>query len=196
MSAETETESAGAGAGPDAPRPAGPLFPARAIASLLDITERRLQQLVAEGWIPREERGQYSLFASVRGYIRYLRQHQRDASRTSEHQRLARAQAVKVEMENLRRAGEVVLRDDVMELLQQLMAALVGAAEGIPGRTANEFAATDDAAYIRQRQQDEYRKLRNILADTLEKFAEYREDLADLGSAGETSEATDAEPMG
>lgn len=52
---------------------AGPTFPGRIIAALLEITERRLQQLVVDGWIPRAARGEYSLRDSVRGYIRSLK---------------------------------------------------------------------------------------------------------------------------
>lgn len=56
----------------------GPAFPGRIIAGLLEITERRLQQLVAEGWIPRAACGQYSLRDSVRGYIRSLKDSVKD----------------------------------------------------------------------------------------------------------------------
>ena len=43
------------------------------IARLLDLSERRVQQLSREGVIPKAERGQYDLIGSVRGYVRYLR---------------------------------------------------------------------------------------------------------------------------
>lgn len=171
-------------------------FPAETIAQLLGLTTRRLQQLAAEGYIPRSERGMYPLVGAVQGYIRYLKEHGREANRSSEHQRLARAQAVKVEMENYRRAGEYVLREQVFELLTTLVADLVGALEGIPGRTANEFAASDDPAYIRQRQQDELRLVRSVLADTLEQFAQSLEDRVDHGEGDEAPPPAAAEPMG
>jgi phage terminase Nu1 subunit (DNA packaging protein) len=47
--------------------------PIGVIARLLDLSERRVQQLSREGVIPRAERGQYDLIGSVRGYVRYLR---------------------------------------------------------------------------------------------------------------------------
>jgi phage terminase Nu1 subunit (DNA packaging protein) len=178
------------------PAPAGPTFPARIIASLLELTERRLQQLVAEGWIPRAERGQYSLRDSVRGYIKYLKEHARDASRSSAQQRLTNAQAVKVEMENYKRAGEYVLREHVHDLLTTLAAVLAGGHEGIASRTANEFAASTDAAFIRQRLQDELRNVRSILADALEKFADDSENRADYGGHDAPAAAQDPEPMG
>lgn len=49
-------------------------FPADTIADLLGITPRRLQQLAAEEFVPRSERGLYPLVGSVQGYIRSLKQ--------------------------------------------------------------------------------------------------------------------------
>jgi len=171
-------------------------FPAGVIAQLLGITTRRLQQLAEEGFIPRSDRGQYPLIGAVQGYIRYLKEHSRESNRSSEHQRLARAQAVKVEMENYRRAGEYILREHIYELLTTLNASLVGAHEGIPGRVANEFAASSDAAYIRKRAQEELRTVRRILADTLEEFAKRHEDLADDGEGDAAAPKPNAEPVG
>lgn len=171
-------------------------FPAGVIAQLLGITTRRLQQLADGGFVPRSGRGQYPLIGSVQGYIRYLKEHSKESNRSSEHQRLARANAVKVEMENYRRAGEYILREHVYELLTTLNAALVGAQEGIPGRTANEFASSSDAAHIRKRQQDELRAVRRILADTLEEFAQHHADRADDGEGHAATDSEDAESVG
>jgi hypothetical protein len=44
------------------------------IAKLLDLSERRIQQLGREGVIPKPERGQYDLVGAVRGYVNYLRE--------------------------------------------------------------------------------------------------------------------------
>jgi hypothetical protein len=168
-------------------------FPGQMISALLMISERRLQQLAAEGWIPSgENRGEYPLVGAVQGYIRYKEAHGRETGRGAEHSRLARAQAVKVEMENYRRAGEYILKSQVHELLTELMTALVGGLEGIPGRTANEFAGSSDPAYIRQRQQDEHRIVRSLLADRLEKFAQSLEDSADTGRDNQAAETPNA----
>jgi hypothetical protein len=67
---------------PDVSTEAGPTFPGRIIAALLEVTERRLQQLVVEGWIQRAERGEYSLRDSVRGYLRSLKHANRKRTRT------------------------------------------------------------------------------------------------------------------
>lgn len=171
-------------------------FAAKAIASLLGITERRLQQLAQAGFIPKSERGMYPLIGSVQGYIRYLKQRGRESNKSSQHQHLARAQTVKVEMENRRRAGEYIVREQVHEVLSILMTTLTGALEGIPGRTANEYAAMDDAGAIRHRQQEELRQVRSVLADALDQFAESIEDFADHRDDDAPAAEADAEPVG
>ena len=48
-------------------------YPVSTIAKLLMLTERRVQQLTADGVIPKPERGRYELIPAVQGYIKYLR---------------------------------------------------------------------------------------------------------------------------
>jgi phage terminase Nu1 subunit (DNA packaging protein) len=146
--------------------------------------------------VPKAERGKYPLIGSVQGYIRYLKESTRSASRSSEHQRLARAQSVKVEMENRYRAGQYIMQDQVHEMLSVLLTNLVATMEGIPGRTANEYAASDDPAHIRRRQQDELRNVRTVIADSLDEFAQSLEDRARDSDDDKTAEAADAERVG
>jgi hypothetical protein len=47
--------------------------PIAVIARLLDLSERRVQQLSRDGVIPKAERGQYDLVGAVRGYVVYGR---------------------------------------------------------------------------------------------------------------------------
>jgi hypothetical protein len=172
-------------------------FPPRVIAALLGVSERRLQQLQAEGWIPRGSTpGTYPMVGAVQGYIRFLRENGRATGRGAEHSRLARAQAVKVEMENSRRAGLYVLHTHVMDLLSNVTTTLVSALESIPGRVANELAATNDPAVVRQRLQDEHRTVRGALADRVDEFAHSCADLADAGDDAPAAEEEDAGRMG
>ena len=48
-------------------------FNIQAIAKLLKLSERRIQQLAKEGVIPKAERGKYDLIGSVQGYIDFLK---------------------------------------------------------------------------------------------------------------------------
>lgn len=47
-------------------------YPGSVLAKLLNITERRLQQLAREGIIPKSNHGKYPLAGVIRGYVIYL----------------------------------------------------------------------------------------------------------------------------
>lgn len=86
--------------------------PLATIAKLLMLTERRVQQLSAEGVIPKAERGRYELVPAVQGYIRYLKDRSLGADVPGdeyEHKRrLIKARADLAEMEAAQLAGQLV----------------------------------------------------------------------------------------
>jgi phage terminase Nu1 subunit (DNA packaging protein) len=90
--------------------PAYPVYPVDAIAKLLNLTPRRIRQLVAEGIIPRVERGKYDLIRSVRGYVKYLQERAEGrgvepSGLHEERMRLLTAQAEHKELEVARCTG-------------------------------------------------------------------------------------------
>jgi phage terminase Nu1 subunit (DNA packaging protein) len=87
--------------------------PIGVMARLLDLTERRVQQLSREGVIPKAERGNYDLVGAVRGYVAYLRAAAVRAQGGApdfgvERARLIRAKADLAEMEAGGRRGELL----------------------------------------------------------------------------------------
>ena len=49
-------------------------YPIKTICQILDLTERRVRQLVTDGILPKNsERGRYELIPTVKGYIHWLR---------------------------------------------------------------------------------------------------------------------------
>lgn len=46
--------------------------PCKFLAQLFGVSERRVQQLAKEGVIPKAERGEYPLLASVKSYVKSL----------------------------------------------------------------------------------------------------------------------------
>jgi phage terminase Nu1 subunit (DNA packaging protein) len=49
-------------------------YPIKTICQILDLTERRVHQLVTDGILPKNsERGRYELIPTVKGYIHWLR---------------------------------------------------------------------------------------------------------------------------
>jgi phage terminase Nu1 subunit (DNA packaging protein) len=151
------------------------LFAAGIIARLLNITERRLQQLAREGIVPKAARGQYPLAGCVRAYIQYLQNSgQTDSSdpeRLSPFQKRAHYQAELDKLKLEQERGELVPRiemeqemavvlklvaecfDTLPDLLERdcgLTAKMVGRVEEALDRTRGDLyskltAGTDDA---------------------------------------------------
>ena len=170
-----------------------PSFPVEAIAKLLMLDVRRVQQLRKQGWIPDNGRGEYGLVESVQGYVRFLKEGSKENNRGSEQARLARAQAVKVEMQNFRQMDELIVAEQSDETLRGLTITMRSSHEGLPGRLASEFAAITDAPVIYQRLQAELRAVDNLCADFLEKRAATLESMPrpSIGDEAERADAAD-----
>src|SRR3954453_6727073 len=95
-------------------------FPLDTISQLLDLTPRRVQQLSAEGVIPRAQRGRYELVPAVQGYIRFLRGH----AQAREADPAARARKAEAAEANLRlkAAQERLTRIKADKLASKLIA--------------------------------------------------------------------------
>lgn len=116
--------------------------PLAAIAKLLMITERRVQQLSLEGVIPRAERGRYELVPAVQGYIRYLRERTvgadaADAEGETHKSRLLRAQADKAEIETAALRGALVPGSEIARADERAMTALRDRLLAIPNACAD-----------------------------------------------------------
>lgn len=101
-------------------------YPVETIAQLLDLTPRRVQQLSAEGVIPKAERGRYELVPAVKGYVRFLKERAINADvsgdQTTEHKRrLMKARADIAEFEAQRLAGELVPVDQVEKVWTEIV---------------------------------------------------------------------------
>lgn len=95
-----------------------------------------------------------------------------DVKPGSQRERLAKAQADKVELENARRRGELILASVVAHVLSSLGADLAARHDGLAGRVANELAGITDAAAIRERLLIELRGVRSAIADGVEKLSD------------------------
>lgn len=100
---------------------------AEVLAKLLDITERRVRQLSAEGIIPKVSRGRYEMIGAVRGYIRYLRELniQSDvgpADYGTQRARLVKARADLAEMEASQMRGDLLFAPDVTAAWTEIVA--------------------------------------------------------------------------
>lgn len=131
----------------------GNFQPVRVIARVLLLTERRVQQLAAEGVIPKASRGQYDFIESVRGYIRHLRE-QIEPGRSNkvtilddERARLTRARASIAELDERERREELVPAVQIEKFLQSILSRVRQGVLTLPSRAAPK---AHDAKTIQQ----------------------------------------------
>lgn len=115
--------------------------PIGVIARLLDLSERRVQQLSREGVIPKAERGQYDLIGSVRGYVRYLRDQAQKAQAgapdyAAERARFIRARADLAEMEAEEKRRTLIAADQIEAAWIAILALLRTRLLALPDRLA------------------------------------------------------------
>ena len=111
-----------------------------AIAKLLKLTERRVQQLAKDGIIPKAERGKYDLVSSVHGYIDFLKS-KAGGDFTAEEviknkNKLIKAKAELAEIEKMKATSELIPQEEVkrtwLELVQKVKQKLLS----IPNKVA------------------------------------------------------------
>ena len=115
--------------------------PIGVIARLLDLSERRVQQLSREGVIPKAERGQYDLIGSVRGYVRYLRDQAQKAQAgapdyAAERARFIRARADLAEMDAEEKRRSLIAADQIEVAWIAVLALLRTRLLALPDRLA------------------------------------------------------------
>ncbi len=115
--------------------------PIGVIARLLDLSERRVQQLSREGVIPKAERGQYDLIGSVRGYVRYLRDQALKAQAgapdyAAERARFIRARADLAEMEAEEKRRSLIAAEQIEAAWIAVLALLRTRLLALPDRLA------------------------------------------------------------
>ncbi len=115
--------------------------PIGVIARLLDLSERRVQQLSREGVIPKAERGQYDLIGSVRGYVRYLRDQAVKAQAgapdyAAERARFIRARADLAEMEAEEKRRSLIAAEQIEAAWIAVLALLRTRLLALPDRLA------------------------------------------------------------
>ena len=162
----------------------------KTLAKLLDLTERRVQQLARDGIIPRVSRGRYELYPAVQEYIRWLRDRSesaaaRDTSGTgheTEHEartRLTTARADIHERTASQMAGDLIPADAVEKAWSQVLAQLRGHLVALPDRAAPQV---EDAAGL-----NEIREiLRDAVAEILTEMAETQVNFEEPKTNGST----------
>ena len=172
-----------------------PTYPVTTISKLLLLTDRRVQQLVKDGVIPKTEHGRYELAPAVQGYIRYLQDRTvgnaaAPADYHLEKSRLTRLQADKAEMEVMELSGDLVRVDDVIKEFQLQLMDMKGKLLSIPSKLATLVAEIDTPAEAED-------VINTYIRETLQELSEYagnrRHQAQSSESDGSSETATEAD---
>jgi hypothetical protein len=129
-----------------------PTVPAHKLAQALNLTEQRVHQLVKEGVLRKEGRGQFDAIKCIRAYIRYLQSLlETDTVHPSEHQervRLLRVQADLKEMELSKQRSRLVAVQDVDRELNDLVRITTVRVMAIAPRLAPELVGETSRVMI------------------------------------------------
>ena len=114
---------------------------ANAMAGVLGITARRLQQLVKEGHVGRVQSGRYELGPTVRDYLAFSQ-----ASKSEEaidfylqRARKMRAEADRIELELATQRREYIHATHVERILERFASEAAASFEAAPGRIRNRI---------------------------------------------------------
>ncbi|MCJ2010967.1 hypothetical protein [Methylobacterium sp. J-076] len=137
----------------DAAADAALMVPVSTIAHVLDLTPRRVQQLVAQDVLPKEERGRYPLIPVVRAYLAHLRTAPEIApgnlDPAQERARKDRALAISAEIKNDIAVGKVVLIDDAIAIMTGSLGVVRNKILGLASRVAPRLVMQRAAEPIR-----------------------------------------------
>ncbi len=120
----------------------GNLQPVRVIARVLTLTERRVQQLAAEGILPKPLRGQYDFIECVRAYVLYQRKLIEAIPQASETQldgektRLTSARAGLAELDEAERRLQLIPAAQIEDFLTAIFSRIRQGILSLPSRLA------------------------------------------------------------
>jgi phage terminase Nu1 subunit (DNA packaging protein) len=151
-----------------------PTYPAKTIAKLLMLTERRVQQLSKDGVIPKAERGRYELAPAVQGYIRFLQDRMAgNASQVDsidyhkEKARKIKAEADMAEIEAKKRRAEAIDAQEVKRawqlILGEVRANMIGTT---PARIAQLIRGLDNETEIKRIVREEIELAMKVASET------------------------------
>lgn len=179
------------------------LYPLATVAKVLNLSERRVQQLVREGILPKPIKGKYDLIACVRAYIKYLQERAfgKDAAPQDTHlerARLLKAQADKTELEVDTLRGNLIPLEQVESDWRGIVMACRSKLLSIPSRSAFQIATLSDTHEIERFLKRSIYEALNELAKP-ENYADIEalpEDEADGDLGLDATTGADGEPVG
>lgn len=125
------------------------VVPIKTIARALELTERRVNQLVKDGVLPKTERGRYELIPVVQAYVKFLREKSVNSDvgaddYAAQRTRLTKAKADMAEMEKDQMASVLIPASDVGDAWEAMVSNMRARMLAIPSKAvATVFSAED-----------------------------------------------------
>ena len=169
------------------------------LARLFVLTPRRIQQLAAEGIIPKGSHGSYPLAPAITGYVTWLQKkvsgETDSVDLTTQRARLAKEQADKTAMENAQLRGVLVHAEDVIVTWTTCASAMRARMLAAPTKVAPMArAAATDAEAAAVIEAEVLEALEELSADGLPAGARARRDR--IAGGPEAPTEADGEPVG
>jgi hypothetical protein len=173
----------------------------KTISKLLDLSPRRVQQLVKEGVIPKMERGLYELVPVVRGYIHYLRERNIQDGVVSLEEvrtRKIKAEAALAEMELSKLRDETINVRAASLVWSEIVAVAKSRLLSIPAKLAPIVAVEESPAICKGLIEEQVVEVLYELQHDIAEWSEGTGGDVDEGSGDGVSAAPeiDCEPMG
>lgn len=132
------------------PASSGGLINTETAAALLMVTTDWVRKLTAQGWIPKIAKDQYRVADVVQGYIKYLKDETRKASKTASASRVqdARAEEIRLRVDEKRGALLEQGQAEAINVIDEFFGGLKSDLMAIPARVTSDIA-------LRRRIEDE-----------------------------------------
>jgi phage terminase Nu1 subunit (DNA packaging protein) len=144
-------------------------YSTKAIAEILMLSERRVQQLAKEKVIPRLRPGEFRLAPAVQGYIRFLQERMQSGSDPDlqrERALLTKVQRETAELELAALRGEMHKSEDVMTVWTECVVNCRSRLLSIPTKLAPVLYEAETVADIQE-------ALKKAVYEALDELAEY-----------------------
>lgn len=148
-------------------------YSTKAIAEILMLSERRVQQLAKEKVIPRLRPGEFRLAPAVQGYIRFLQERMQSGGSDPDLQReralLTKVQRETAELELAALRGEMHKSEDVMTVWTECVVNCRSRLLSIPTKLAPVLYEAETVADIQE-------ALKKAVYEALDELAEYAQE--------------------
>jgi len=144
-------------------------YPIDTICKMLDLTDRRVQQLAKQGVLPKTEKGKYDLVGCVRGYVHYLRDRalgkDSDLDGYQWRDRKLKAEALMAEMELNEMRESLIRVEKVENYLDKLFTAIKQHILAMPTKVAPMVLSEEALEGVELVLQGEAHDILNLIAD-------------------------------